>query len=371
MNYKYFLYRGCLIFSLLLSSLTYAGIVVDLNQSFRGDFVTDENGIILRDKIKINNILVDTEVKPFPEHPEHVELRLIPFDLVFRACQSDPNNFDTVYLEPLLTGQEPPCLLTVLDFSNSQIFNRLEQGNHWLGIHNVRSYLEVKIEDPFDPNRTEVITTHYNITFEFNYDNLHLEHRWRDIVQPPSKIKILLEWGDNPYDLDVHLTGPAPGLAGTYNNEPDRFHLYFGNKHADISTLHTGEFSDTKPEEITIFPPPGRETLREGIYRFTVHHFSGSGNIVDSGAQVQLWIYNNPDDEPADQLFTPIVDNPLPVIDNNGILISHEENKRGRKEMEMWIVFDLHITDDGMVTVRPIQNYAHGINPSEVRRGNR
>jgi hypothetical protein len=154
--------------------------------------------------------------------------------------------------------------------------------------------------------------------------------------------------------MDAHLTGPDPSARSTYNNADKRFHLYFNNKENEVATLDTGEFSDTKPEKISIFPPHQKNSsknveeniLREGIYRFTVHHFTGSGTIADSDAEVHLKIGELPE-----QLFRPFIGEIETIFD---------------EPMDIWTVFELHVAAEGTVTVVPIQQYDCGINPSQI-----
>lgn len=167
------------------------------------------------------------------------------------------------------------------------------------------------------------------------------------VVDVPQLIRIQLDWGETPRDLDAHLTGPEPGLAASYGNDQDRFHLYFANKETSIAKLDTGEFSNTKPEVITIFPAVGAHQLRAGSYRFVVHHFAGAGSITTADTQVRLWIGNQ-----AEQLFTP-------TIEGANILAN--------ASTDVWIVFELLVKEDGTVTVIPIQHYDTGFNPSSVR----
>ena len=156
---------------------------------------------------------------------------------------------------------------------------------------------------------------------------------------PPQQISIGVNWGESPRDLDAHLTGP---LAGT-----ERFHVYFSRKQTDVARLEVDDrFTAGKPEGVAIFPPPESDRLRAGIYRFTVHHFGGEGRISTSGAIVQLQIG-------AGGLlsFTP------PLTEN--IPLSGE----GR---DSWIVFELHIDEQGYVEVIPIQEYHANVVPGDV-----
>jgi hypothetical protein len=92
--------------------------------------------------------------------------------------------------------------------------------------------------------------------------------------------KVRLTWGADPSDLDSHLTGPDSVAAGT------RFHVYYssrgsltGNPFAELDVDDTSSFG---PEVITI----GKFTA--GTYRYSIHHFSGTGDFPTSPARVEL-----------------------------------------------------------------------------------
>lgn len=341
----YYIYGCCLIISLLLCNLSYAqNIMVDFRQSYGG--IINEKGVQLKDRVQVNNMLIGVKaIDPFD--PNKVIWNILSFDVIFKACLLNqqyvlmainyrPSN--TEHFLPLFE-QEPPCN-NVLDFSNSYTMSIPDKPN-WLEVKNIRSHTEV--------------TNHYNVRFEFNTTNLALEQRGFQNALPPHQVNISLDWDSISADLDAHLTGPAPGAPKTFNNEVDRFHIYFSNKKNDVAILKIGEFSQTKPEVVTIFPPQkNTKTLRTGLYRFTVHNFKGSGTIVESKAKVRLQIGNDPE-----QLFTP------PPIKNSSPLSSRRINSSGER-LGAWVVFELLVTDDGMVAVRPIQKYLSNVNPSQI-----
>ncbi|MFK5970633.1 MAG: hypothetical protein QM487_11010 [Candidatus Marithrix sp.] len=249
----------------------------------------------------------------------------------FKVCRY---NSGRLYLLPQLTPEEPYCdVAKGLDLSNSYGFS-LETDR--VQINNIIS--------------NEAI---HNITFRFNFDTLQLEQDDGIIILPssaPNYIRIILDWHSDLPELDAHLTGPiAP-----YSFE--HFHLYFHDIHNNggIATLNVGydEF-ETRPEIVTILPPiinfetQQRDTiLRPGFYRFTVQHFYGNGNLLDSNAKVRLQIGNDPNEH----LFE------LPNYEGIELL----------GEMDIWIVFELEVLNDGTVNIRPIQRYELGISPSEV-----
>jgi len=377
MNKKSCLYSICLVI-FLLSGAAYAvekiPPIIDFRESLGFAGVVDENGVLLRDRLQVNNVLVTTKVEPLL--PSNKSLwRQVPFDIILKACSFEGESFLFIAGFRLsetrddfvpLFEEEPSCQESQLDLSTTQAFG-MEKETHWLKIHSVYRYTEEAIEDiPHAntsieavediPHAKTSIKKRFNVAFEMNFDNpfLRLEPRWEYVISPPREIQIWLDWGEEPHDMDAHLTGPDPSARSTYNNADKRFHLYFNNKENDVSTLDTGEFSDTKPEKISIFPPRHKnnlekvekKVLREGIYRFTVHHFTGSGRIADSDAEVHLKIGEQPE-----QLFTP----PPAEIET----LSDEP-------MDIWIVFELHVAAEGTVTVVPIQQYDCGINPSQI-----
>lgn len=344
MNYKRYFYGGCWVIGLLFCKMVLAqSLVINLYDS-QGQGVDVNN-------VELNNILIDTLVQnPLTGIPEWIA---VPYSFVFRACQSDPIDPNTLYLEPLLTGAEPPCYPSPLDFTDTQVLGGMNDSNgiplkNGVQLTNVREYT------------SKTTTTHYNITLQLNLEKLHLEQREKYSISPPPinpitslksnhQIMIVLSWdGNRRLDFDAHLTGPAPGLVGSYNNEPERFHIYFGNKVNEVAHLYADDFSNSQPETIEISPPPSQEKLRAGIYRYSVHQFQGNGNFVEAKVQVHLWING------LEQVFEPL-------------LPPGNDDKYWNSIMYKWEVFELIVSEDGMIQVQLQQNYAPS-NPAEVRR---
>jgi len=99
-----------------------------------------------------------------------------------------------------------------------------------------------------------------------------------------GEIRIVLTWGEKPYDLDSHLTGP--------DERGSRFHIYFGSKGRINSTpyanLDIDDVSSYGPETVTI----RRQQL--GVYRYWVHDYSNGGSrsssaLSNSGATVKVY----------------------------------------------------------------------------------
>ena len=102
-----------------------------------------------------------------------------------------------------------------------------------------------------------------------------------------SLVRIVLTWGQNPSDLDSHLTGPAVGGG--------RFHVFYpsanrtyevdGVTYAELDVDDTNSFG---PETISIYQQIA------GTYRYSVHDFtnideSNSSALANSGAQVRVF----------------------------------------------------------------------------------
>jgi PKD repeat protein len=101
-----------------------------------------------------------------------------------------------------------------------------------------------------------------------------------------DELRVVLTWGDSPYDLDSHLTLP---------DGESRFHLYYINKGTvhtidglETCILDTDDVSSYGPETITLF-----RTVN-GVVRYSVHDFSNRGSssstaLASSGAKVEIY----------------------------------------------------------------------------------
>ncbi len=95
-----------------------------------------------------------------------------------------------------------------------------------------------------------------------------------------DELKIVLEWGSSPSDLDSHLTGPTASGG--------RYHVYYSNKVSGNAELDRDDTDSYGPETITV-------TLdEEGVYRYSVHDYSNqssssSKGIANSNATVKVY----------------------------------------------------------------------------------
>lgn len=152
-----------------------------------------------------------------------------------------------------------------------------------------------------------------------------------------GQFRVILTWGQNPSDLDSHLTGPA--ADGT------RWHVYYGDKTAgDMCALDVDDTTSYGPETVTC-PPTGNTStsLRNGVYRYSVHHYSGSSRIDTSGASVRLEFGNG-----RTYTYTPPAGAYL-----------------GSKDV--WTVFELTV-NNGSVSVAPVNTVSNVSSASSVTR---
>jgi hypothetical protein len=98
-----------------------------------------------------------------------------------------------------------------------------------------------------------------------------------------DEYRIVLSWGQNPGDLDSHLWVPLDGV--------NYWHVYFSTDGyldaVPYAALDTDDTSSYGPETITIRTHEG--DYYEGEYVYVIHHYSGSGNLETSGAQVRVY----------------------------------------------------------------------------------
>jgi hypothetical protein len=140
-----------------------------------------------------------------------------------------------------------------------------------------------------------------------------------------SLLRIVLTWGQTPYDLDSHLTGPTAGSS-------TRFHVYFSNDRYNpassitpIIILDTDDTSSFGPETTTI------NSWQAGTYRYSVFNYSdqtvaGGGGIKNSPASVQIY-------GPTGLLKTYA---PATFTANGG---------------NTWVVFEMTVTANGSYTI--------------------
>ena len=150
-----------------------------------------------------------------------------------------------------------------------------------------------------------------------------------------GQFRTILTWGENPRDLDSHMTGPAA--------DGGRWHVFYGEPTTgNQCALDVDDVDSLGPETVTCPPTDTTGALQPGVYRYSVHHYAGSENIGNSGANVRLEFgggqtYN----------FTP------PAATYVG-------------EDDVWTVFELTVHADGTSSVAPVNAVMGGISAGSV-----
>jgi len=98
-------------------------------------------------------------------------------------------------------------------------------------------------------------------------------------ISGASTVRLVLNWGASPSDLDSHLETPVIGGQA--------HHVYFVNRgstnFAPFAELDVDDVTGFGPETITI------NTLSAGTYHYYIHNFSGSPGFNVSGATAQIY----------------------------------------------------------------------------------
>ena len=153
-----------------------------------------------------------------------------------------------------------------------------------------------------------------------------------------GQFRAILTWGENPRDLDSHLTGPVDASDA-------RWHVYYGNKQAgDMCGLDVDDTTSFGPETMTC--PRTNDTsttLRPGVYRYSIHHYSGTSNIGVSGANVRLEFAGG-----QSYTFTP----PTGAYVSSG---------------DVWTVFEVTVGANGITSVAPVNSIMNNISSGSVR----
>ena len=151
-----------------------------------------------------------------------------------------------------------------------------------------------------------------------------------------GQFRVILTWGLNPDDLDSHMTGP--------NADGSRWHVLWSNKTGGgVCGLDVDNTNSYGPETVTCPSTGSVGALRNGVYRYSVHHYAGSGTIGTSGAAVRLEFANG-----TVYNYTP---------PSSG-WVSYDD---------VWTVFELTV-NDGAISVAPVNAISHGVSDGSVQR---
>lgn len=110
-----------------------------------------------------------------------------------------------------------------------------------------------------------------------------------------NEYRIVLTWGEDPEDLDSHLSGPR-------NEDGDRFHVYYSNRSATASTedgnvtvakLDHDDISSYGPETITLIKLSNDSVYHYAVHDYTNKYSSESKALSMSGAKIFVYHGNS------------------------------------------------------------------------------
>lgn len=119
--------------------------------------------------------------------------------------------------------------------------------------------------------------------FELSVDDRGNVNNGQFVISPTvesGQIRIVLEWGSSPADLDSYLRGNLPDGTSVSVNFMNRTVQKDGR---DAVTLDVDEQRGYGPETTTIHDS-------EGDYYFTVHDFRHEGTLGQNGASVKVYM---------------------------------------------------------------------------------
>ncbi len=145
----------------------------------------------------------------------------------------------------------------------------------------------IEIVDNRDIDNEKYLKTYFNIKI-LGERVIVNQNATVSITLNESQLRIVLDWGAYPRDLDSHLLGPT--------SSGGEFHVYYGRKSyiesgEQIADLDLDDTTGYGPETTTIYNPI------EGIYTFYIYNYSGSPAMSTSGASVRVYTGNS--NEPA------------------------------------------------------------------------
>lgn len=113
-------------------------------------------------------------------------------------------------------------------------------------------------------------------------DDLHISLSPENQPQVDDNLRVVLQWGISPRDLDSHIIGP---------NGDDSFHVYFANMNVDKANLDVDDVTSYGPETISV------TEIEDGIYSYYVHDYTNrlsndSLELSNSGAYIKLYSGN-------------------------------------------------------------------------------
>jgi len=106
-------------------------------------------------------------------------------------------------------------------------------------------------------------------------------HKWVSVTKalPPGRLRLVLDWGSAPADLDAHLV------------KTGGWHISFRDmrRYEDLAWLDRDDMDGNGPETITLTRPDASATYSYFVHDFTNSYNSGSNALGNSRAQVRVY----------------------------------------------------------------------------------
>lgn len=94
-----------------------------------------------------------------------------------------------------------------------------------------------------------------------------------------NRIKIVLDWGEYPLDLDSHIFS-------------DNHHVFYSHKSSGNLNLDRDDTDSYGPETVTIQDPVPEDTYKYYIHNYSDDGYGDSDRLSNSGAQITLFFDN-------------------------------------------------------------------------------
>jgi hypothetical protein len=153
----------------------------------------------------------------------------------------------------------------------------------YFGIDSMPPLIQTNLAgDSFEVDNLQYNTTYYwKVVAEDNDNHLAISPLWNfSTPSPDFWARFDLIWGADPRDLDFHLWTPI------FDGDTLNSHIYFNRTgNSDIPPYATLDMDDVDgfgPEMITL------HQIHPGAYVLAVFHYSGSGTVATSEAEVTV-----------------------------------------------------------------------------------
>ena len=137
-------------------------------------------------------------------------------------------------------------------------------------------------------------------------------------------LRVVLTWGEVPYDLDSHMWVPMGGSSC--------YHVYYSNRGSITESPYTSlDIDDTSsygPETITVYQ------AMPGVYQYWVYNFSGDPDITTSEANVKIY--------------------------NGTQLLNNYDIPTAPEGWRAWHVFDINVLTNTIQTINEFDNIENG-----------